>query len=422
MVTRRIVSTSSTAHCLAAVVPAAVVALSLALAGTAVEAASAPPRNLHLVGDHWTAWAPPAVFPDGAQIYTIKPGDTLWDLAGRFYGNPYLWPQVWEANQYVLDSHWIYPGDPLVVGMKVMTPDELAEDRDGNDPFAQSAGEEAPVEAADEGLGLLDLDKVLEAPEALGSSSDVYCSGFIGDLDEDFAYRILGSEYDALVPQLEGGLAEAGYSKVKTNEVYGARGTLRYGLSSGDIIYLDGGRATGLAAGQLLTAIQPSEKVIHPVTGKVFGRFYKQYGRLRVLSVQENTAIAEITGEVCGRIIVGAVLRPFEPQPLPLGRRGQVRPLNYPSPEESLEDAPVILYSDDGVISIGSNEIVHIDRGSEDDVVQGDLFTVYRLNKPGLPPLILGEVAILAVDRRSATARVLETRFPMFVGDRLELK
>ena len=278
MVTRRIVPTLSPARAL--VVTAAV---SFLLAGLPAQAASAPPRNLHLVGDHWTAWEPPAAFPDGAQIYTIKRGDTLWDLANRFYANPYLWPQIWEANQYVLDSHWIYPGDPLVVGMKILTPDELSGSQDGTDPFADTSGEEMAANdtAADDGLGLLDLDKALGPPEALGNTSDVYCSGFIGDVDEDFAYHILGSEYDALVPQLEGGLAEAGFSTISTNGPYGPRDTLRYGLSAGDVVYIDGGRASGLAAGQLLTAVQPEEKVIHPVTGKVFGRFYKRYGRLR---------------------------------------------------------------------------------------------------------------------------------------------
>ena len=82
-------------------------------------AAHTPPANLHLVGDHWTAWDPPTAFPDGAEVYRIVAGDTLWDLAERYYGNPYLWPQIWEKNPYVLDAHWIYPGDPLVVGISV---------------------------------------------------------------------------------------------------------------------------------------------------------------------------------------------------------------------------------------------------------------------------------------------------------------
>lgn len=391
---------------------------------TGAHAASLPPQDLHLEGDHWTAWYPPAAFPDGAQIYTIRSGDTLWDLANRFYSNPYLWPQIWEANQYILDAHWIYPGDPLVVGMKVVTPDELADGSAGDDPFATDGddGVDEPVDAS-EVVGVLSLEEALGPPEALGSSSDIYCSGFIGDLEEDFGYSIVGTEYDALNPQLSGGLTEYREDRIRDTSIYGGSlDTLRYGVSSGDVVYVDGGRDAGLSAGQLFTAVEAGDRVEHPITGETFGRYYQQLGRLRVLSVQENSAIAEVTGEVCGRITVGAKLRRFEPEPVPLGRRGLMRPLNYPSPAEALEDAPVILHSDDSVISIGSDHIVHIDRGSEDDVVQGDLFTVYRVNKPGLPPLILGEVAVLSVSRHSAVVRVLETRFPIFVGDRLELK
>lgn len=394
------------------------IVLLLALSASSVHAASRPPQDLRLEGNHWTAWDPPNEFPDGAQIYVIRPGDTLWDLAARYYADPYLWPQLWEANQYIRDAHWIYPGDPLIVGMTVVTPGELGPGS-GDDPFA--IGDDEPAEAA--GLvGVLDLDAALGAPEALGGASDIYCTGFIGDVDQEFGYTIVGTEYDALAPQLVGGLTEAGVSLVEVDSIYGPRETLRYGVSSGDVVYLDGGRATGLAPGQLYTALDPQSEVVHPVTGEVFGRYYEKLGRIRVLSVQEDTAIAEVTGEVCGRITVGNRLQRFEPEPLPLGRRGMVRPLNYPTPAEELEDAPVILHSDDGVISIGSNHIVYIDRGADDDVIQGDLFTVYRLNKPGLPPLILGELAVLSVNRRSAVARVLETRFPIFVGDRLEIK
>src|SRR3546814_822269 len=99
----------------------------LTLAAGALGAADRPPQRLHLVGDHWTAWDPPTSYPEGTQVNIIERGDTLWDLAGRFLGNPYLLPQLWENNQYILDAHWIYPGDPLAVGVEVVPVEQVGE-------------------------------------------------------------------------------------------------------------------------------------------------------------------------------------------------------------------------------------------------------------------------------------------------------
>src|ERR1043166_498171 len=80
-------------------------------------AASHPPRELHQVGDHATAYNPPdpATYPPSSKTYKIQRGDTLWPLAQKLYNNAYLWPQLWEANTWITDSHWIYPGDVLLV-------------------------------------------------------------------------------------------------------------------------------------------------------------------------------------------------------------------------------------------------------------------------------------------------------------------
>jgi len=63
---------------------------------------------------HWTAYTAPS-FSKGAKVHIVKKGDTLWDIAARYLHNAYLWPQIWEKNQYIKNPHWIYPGDPILI-------------------------------------------------------------------------------------------------------------------------------------------------------------------------------------------------------------------------------------------------------------------------------------------------------------------
>lgn len=386
------------------------------LAGSLLLAASAnadgtPPRDLHQVGDHWTAWNPPQTFPEGAEVYTIVRGDTLWDLAARFYGDPYLWPQLWERNQYILDAHWIYPGDPLLIGVEVVPVDSLAElEGDGDAP--------AVVPEDEPGDGILSADEALGAPIPLGTESDLYCSGFIGEMDEDFDYRIVGSEAGALLPDM---FATEKNERKRGEATYGILDTAKYGLATSDVVYVDGGRLAGQTPGDLFTIVSPKQAIRHPLNDKQVGRLYSYQGRLRLLSVQEETAIAEIV-HACEPVTVGSALIPFEPEPVPLGRDTPIWPINLPTSAESLQEAPVIVYARGDVISMGQDNLVYIDRGEEDDVLPGDLFTIYRLNRPGLPPVVLGELAVLSTQERTAMARILKSRYTIFLGDRLALK
>lgn len=390
-------------------------ALVLAGFAGAALASDTPPTKLHLVGDHWTAWNPPATLPADAKVHIVQRGDTLWALAAQHLGDPYLWPQIWEKNQYVLDAHWIYPGDPLVIGIEVAPAEAVGATGApvGEEPEERIAVERDDTADDDSGQRIDAHAARRNTPVPLGAESDIYCTGFIGEADESFGWTVTGSEFEELTPRLN---AVQDWSSAKG--IFGRTDTLKYELTLGDIVYLDGGSSGGLSPGMVLTAVEPRARVRHPKSGHVVGRFYAYTGRVRVLTVQEEQAIAEIV-QTCAGIHVGSRLQEFRPEPIPLARRPIPRPINDPTTAD-LSEAPVILHAESSLFTLGQDNVVFIDRGESDDVYPGDIFTIYRPSKRGRLPIPVGELAVLSVKPRSAIGKILESRYPIYVGDRLE--
>lgn len=61
------------------------------------------------------------------STHTVKRGDTLWDLAQQYLGDPFQWPQVYRLNTDIIkDPHWIYPNQVFKLPGGTMGTDQVA--------------------------------------------------------------------------------------------------------------------------------------------------------------------------------------------------------------------------------------------------------------------------------------------------------
>ena len=56
---------------------------------------------------------PPTIKADAPYRYTVKKGDTLWDISGRYLESPWRWKEIWATNKQIKNPNLIYPHDIL---------------------------------------------------------------------------------------------------------------------------------------------------------------------------------------------------------------------------------------------------------------------------------------------------------------------
>ena len=332
------------------------------------------------VPPHWSPYQAPTSYPEGTELHIIVKGNTLWDLANQYLTNPFLWPQLWDANRYITNPHWIYPGDPLVIPQLDVVREAGEEAGAEGEPGVPGVGEEAG--APDQPLGPFGrpIPSLLPAFE----ETSIQCAGYVAD-KEDERLKIIGSE------EGPGG---------------------KIALATHDIIYINGGTDDGVSPGSMYYLQRRAKKV----SG---GWNIVRTGWATVLASQERSAIAEVT-QACIDIHVEDYLSPFEQIPVPLiPTRRQIATRLTP---ETGKIRGEIVASLEEVMTLGQGHLVGLSVGEQDGVIPGNIFTIFRYLFNGVQRKMLGELVILTVREKTSTAKIIHSYNYMVEGDLVELK
>jgi hypothetical protein len=185
------------------------------------------------------------------------------------------------------------------------------------------------------------------APRVAGDSS-LYCAGYI---------RLQKLPH---MPEIVGALEE------QEQHTY----------SDGDVVYLNTGSQEGIKEGQNFQIIRPRGDVkgVHKHKHGFLGTYVQEIGQLRVFKVNEHTAAARITF-TCDPALLGDLLAPIPDRESPFLRAGGN--LDQYAEPTGKQNGRLMMAKDNREM-VTRNDIVYIDLGGEDNVKSGDYLTIYR--------------------------------------------
>ena len=356
--------------------------------------------------------APGAVPPP--DTYTVKPGDTLWDLSGRFLNNPWYWPKIWSYNPEVSNPHWIYPGNLLKFYPASEEAPTRVEPVGPGTPIADasSAAEEEEADSAPV-KELEDFSRAdLRAPATVEQSEAVAVAGpyKVGYVPP----RSRMARHDSFVTPRE--LAESGSLRASFEE--------KLMLSSRDRAYARFDKPAEVKVGETYVVYKTERPIYHPQTKELFGYQSVVLGSAKVTAVDDRAATLEIA-QTFEPIERGAMLGPWTQKFL--------RPVNR-RPNRQAVAGRIIAAQVDVVTQMGEHHVVFLDRGERDGVQEGNVFTVLRSGDqygknpyratwdPSLPIEAVGNLLVIDVKEKASAALVTKSMKELVVGDRVEMR
>ena len=298
--------------------------------------------------------------------YTVKKGDTLWDLSRKFSNSPYLWPDLWSGNAQIANPHRIYPGEKIQLFRR-----EDVEMHAGPPVTTDVAPQPAAIPPPEMGqLTYSGIDRV----------------GFIRE---------------SQVPP--------------SGRIFKVRGIHKM-ISSGDIVYISRENDQNLGLGQRYTVYRTLGEVYHLGTGDKIGIQHYILGTVEITQTEPEYAIGRVVSAYA-RIKKDDLLMPYK-------RRSPKIAKTTPPPGINGE----ILMAEEQNKLIGDNVTAFIDKGENDGIKTGQTFSVFyqesarvhpqQENETVLKPVSFGELVVLHTEATTATVYITDANQVIIPGSR----
>lgn len=257
------------------------------------------------------------------EIHVVRRGDTLWDLSDNYYGNPWQWPRIWGQNPQITNPHWIYPGDQV----RMLAPGES-----GDQSLYQRLGRGGPKSKTL-------FSRSMRAADETPKTVTLRDQGYLGDPQKDTWGEVAGAAEEQML------------------------------LAEGNTVYLVLREGASVKPGDELTVFRRVRKPdAVPGARNPPGEIVAINGTVRVDSYDRKTRIARARVTESLDVIergasVGPVRRRFDVVP-PVKNRANV--------------TARVLTGVYPLVYVSANQVVFLDRGSEDGLEPGNRLVVTR--------------------------------------------
>jgi hypothetical protein len=303
--------------------------------------------------------------------YTVKKGDTLWDISQRFNDTPWQWPDLWKENQQLPNPHWIYPGERIRLYRKG---DKHRYDEN------QNIQPSLPTE--------IETSDAISSPPVHFYYSRMNRIGFIRKPPVQPVGELFKVQEDKKL------------------------------ISSDDIVYIRppaSGTVDAFSPGARFTIYRTMGPTNDRDSENTIGTQHYLLGVLEVSRKENQYAIAKVI-EAFRDIKVGDLLMAFEAR----------------APEVQVEESTagiegMLICTEEHTQLIGSEVVAFIDKGKNDAIRPGQIYKIYYQETSQdangqsitLAPVDVGSVVVLRTEKTTATVYVTDAKGKIVPGQRI---